>query len=849
MSLLPGIGAGDQSSTGFYDYEIENSMLFNGSGGLRLSSGEANTSYWTLSVWIKRHKLGGNYSTIMSASNYGSTYQTDVIGFGSANTMFSIRGSNANSFSSNAGTALVTDTSNWYHYCLRNSNGTVTRWLNGVQDSTYSVGGTFIGIGRSGNHDIGAYGGQSVYYNNNFSLADLYFVNDSGFGSSDVYDWTQFAEFKNGVLVPKENSLTAAQIGDGGCFLEFKQTGSSADASGIGADTSGNGHHCSVLGTVSDFCKARKDSPTNNFCTINPRREYLLVNGSVTLSEGNTTSVDSGTTYGVHWTGTHGMSSGKWYWEVLAHTLGGNYANIGVVNEQTHQNSQGTGIHYGSDGKRNPHAVNSGITNYGASYGNGDIIGVAFDADNETITFYKNNASQGAVASILTQANGPYFPCVGDAQNSTTYKYVANWGQDGTFAGNKTAQGNTDENGIGNFYYAPPSGYLALCNANLPEPTIGPNETETSTNHFNTILYTGNQTARSETGVGFAPDLVWIKGRNATWSNSWFDTVRGADRIINSDWEPQAATSEERVVSFALTSFDSDGFSLGGGTELESRNQNNSGTNFVAWNWRAGGAPTASNSSFQGAAPTSGAIMVDGVTSTASLPTAGRYPNKMSVNTKAGFSIVAYTGNGNSAFTIPHGLTKAPEMVIIKNRDTSPNGQWVIGQNQSGFTGQMYFSNLSFSTNSGSFGNTAPTSSLVNIGTDNTVNEGSDDFIMYCFHSVEGFSKIGSYDGNGSTDGVYVYTGFRPAWIMIKTYNQNVTWFLVDNKRESYNGSRKRLLPSQYNTETGNYVELYSNGFKWISGSGTNSFNGTNYSYVYLAFAEQPFKYSNAGGR
>lgn len=821
-------------------------MLFNGNGGLRFSSGEANTSYWTLSVWIKRHKLGGNYSTIMSATNYGGTYQTDVVGFGSANTMFSIRGSNANSFSSSSGTAKVTDTSNWYHYCLRNNNGTVTRWLNGVQDSTYSVGGTFIGIGRSGNHDIGAYGGSSASYNNNFSLADFYFINDAN--SNTTYDWTQFAEFKNGVLVPKENSLTASQIGDGGIFLQFQQTGSNADASGIGADTSGNNHHASVIGVVADFCKAGKDTPTNNFCTWNPRYTQANVAAN-TFAHGNLLGT-TGTSGGGNITGTFAIpSEGKWYFEMRPVNMGnGVFIGLWNANENVPKtfafNSSGNSyILYQSysGGLR----VAQTSPSYGATFGTSDTIGVAVDIDNGTVTYYKNNSSQGAYNFDATGL----FPVICDWYDTTGISVRANFGQDSTFGGVITAGNNADANGNGDFAYAPPTGHLALCAANLPEPAIGPNEGgSASTNHFNTILYTGNQTARSETGVGFSPDLVWIKGRNATWANSWFDTLRGPNKVINSDWEPQAATREERSISNGLNSFDADGFSLGGAATLESRATNNSGTNYVAWNWLAGGTPSATNSNAAGQIPTTGSVMIDGSAYMNTL--AGTNPaKKLSANTKSGFSIVSYTGSSNQARTVAHGLTKAPEMVIVKNRSTTPNGQWVIGQNQSGFTGQMYFTNGSFSSNGGSFNNTAPSNTVVSLGTDNTVNEGTDDFIMYCFHSVEGFSKIGKYDGNGLTDGAYIHTGFRPAWVMVKTYNQNVTWFLFDNKRESYNGSRKRLLPSQYNQETGNYIELLSNGFKWISGSGTSSYNGVNYSYVYLAFAEQPFKYSNAGGR
>ena len=263
----------------------------------------------------------------MSATNYGGTYYTDVIGFGSANTMFSIRGTNSSSFTSNSGTRKVRDMSAWYHYCLRNNNGSVTRWLNGVQDSTYSISGPFTGIGRSGNHDIGAYGGGSESYNNNYSLAEFYFINDSGFNNTNNYDYTQFAEFKNGVLVPKENTLTASQIGDGGWYYEFKGSGGNADANGAGADTSGNNHHASIIGTISASCRARKDTPTNNFATLNRLEEQSI---NTTFSEGNLQAAIPASSSTGKGLGTIGVSSGKWYWEVYYKTSTGNHLQVGV---------------------------------------------------------------------------------------------------------------------------------------------------------------------------------------------------------------------------------------------------------------------------------------------------------------------------------------------------------------------------------------------------------------------------------------------------------------------------------------------------------------------------------------
>ena len=321
--------------------------------------------------------------------------------------------------------------------------------------------------------------------------------------------------------------------------------------------------------------------------------------------------------------------------------------------------------------------------------------------------------------------------------------------------------------------------------------------------YFNTKLYTGNGSTQTISGLNFQPDFTWIKSRNNGTEHSQFDSVRGATKMIAS------STNElEQTVATMLTAWTSDGFSLGSYSSV-----NGSGYSQASWNWKGGGTAVSNT---------------DGSTTTS-----------VSANPTSGFSIVSYTGTGSVA-TLGHGLSTAPTTVIIKRLTT---GDWIVGSN--GMTSWNYVMSL----NSGSseanqvnqFNGTAPTTSLVTLGTEGQTNQSGIGFIMYCFSDIAGFSKSGSYTGNGSTDGTYVYTGFKPAFVMMKTSSiASNNWVMFDNKRLGYNVSNDSLNPNSASTEqTGLDIDLLSNGFKM---RGTqNDFNGSGGNYIYLAFAETPF--------
>jgi hypothetical protein len=317
--------------------------------------------------------------------------------------------------------------------------------------------------------------------------------------------------------------------------------------------------------------------------------------------------------------------------------------------------------------------------------------------------------------------------------------------------------------------------------------------------YFNTVLWTGNGTSQSITGVNFQPDLSWIKSRTTTDTNAWYDAVRGATIRLKSN-----ATDAETTQSTALTSFDSDGFSIGAGGDV-----NTSSADYVAWNW-LGANGTASN-------------------------TDGSITSTVSANTTSGFSIVSFTSTGSTS-TVGHGLGVTPDVYIIKNR--SAVEPWFVYTTK--IDGSLDYLRLNQTDGKVDFGLSAPTSSV--FSTDNGSSGNS--IIAYCFAEKKGFSKFGSYTGNGSSDGTFVYTGFRPAMVITKSSSNSgasYNWQIWDNKRNTYNAVDTQLRPNTSesdNTDISYSMDFVSNGFK-MRGTNTNQ-NGSGSTYIYMCFAENP---------
>ena len=331
--------------------------------------------------------------------------------------------------------------------------------------------------------------------------------------------------------------------------------------------------------------------------------------------------------------------------------------------------------------------------------------------------------------------------------------------------------------------------------------------------YFNTKLYTGNGSTQSITGVNFQPDIVWVKHRNSgtLWNHSVHDSVRGSTKYIASN-----TTDSEVTDANSVTSFDNDGFSIGNFVKI-----NESGTNFVSWNWKANGA---------GVSNTDGSI-----TST------------VSVNTTSGFSIVSYTGTGATA-TIGHGLGVTPAMFIVKSRSTAGTSWMTWSKHFSSATDTFLRLNTTASvqTISNFWGTSAPNSTTFGVGAggyDNNVSGATT--IAYCFAEKKSFSKFGKYTGNGNANGPFIYTGFKPAFVIIKVYSGNTGgWDMYDNKRVTVNPNNVFLQANDAGAEsTGDSVDFLSNGFKIRSTSGNQ--NGSGNLHIYMAFAENPLVGTN----
>ena len=319
---------------------------------------------------------------------------------------------------------------------------------------------------------------------------------------------------------------------------------------------------------------------------------------------------------------------------------------------------------------------------------------------------------------------------------------------------------------------------------------------------FKTVLYTGNGSTQSVTGAGFQPDWVWIKERDDTSNHNLYDSVRGVQKYIYSN-----ENTAEQTGSNSLTAFDSDGFSVGNGSFI-----NQSSQGYASWNWKAGG--------------------------TASSNSDGSITSSVSANTTAGFSIVSYSGNSSTA-TVGHGLGAVPKIIFVKER-TNTSG-WYTYQEPRGNGNAMSLESTGAVFSTTAWNSTTPTSSVFSLGNNSAVNASGDDYIAYCFAEKKGYSKFGSYVGNGNADGRFVYTGFRPAFTLIKRSTASDNWAIYDNKRPGDNPNdlvlRANLNSAEYTGSTG--LDFVSNGFKARSTDG--EFNNGSSTYIYLAFAEHPF--------
>ena len=842
------------ASAGFYPFEIDQSIRITNNGYLNMSTnGFANaptlTTKGTLSFWIKvldnddRNYVFMNYS---ANNNNGLMY----IQVGSANDGYLTIPQYGRVPYLNG--IIQRDFSNFYHFVVSFDSTSSTaseRLMKIYQNGTQVTTGTFNAINQNdvfpftaqgstnGGFTIGRH--ATVGYYTECILAEINLIDGQSLDAS------YFGEFKNGTWIPKEYTGT---YGNNGCRFTFASSdfntsgssisdpnGSSVDLFNNGiSDASGNGNHLN-LNSVSTH-DILLDSPTNNFATYN----ILTGHSATTISEGNLRALaNNSSNYLESQSSTIGVTSGKWYAEFRADDLVNDSQDNGTqIGVTTVPFNRGSGNQNGYvvgntrvnlDQNTGPYlGVDQDLTqNNIGTYADGDIIGVALDVDNSQVSFYKNGSAitNATNASINVQNDLHFFEIQVRKYAGDTSQITANFGQDSTFSGAVSAGGNTDANGRGDFKYSVPTGYLALCSANLPDTTLSPNKAEQADDHFDTIIYDGSASNQTVT-TNFQADWLWFKERTTTGIQpQMFDSSRPHSTTgtkLQSRLEPHQNLAE--TDSVAIQSQSGNNITLLGGV---STTNDASSRTYTMWHWKANGGTTTSDS-------------------TGSLTVARQ------TNATAEFSIITGTTSNVEANdmteTFGHGLSGTPDFLIIKGR--SHTDSWSIWTSAIPITDVQ---GLQFNSTNGLFTNSSyrtvqATSTLVKIGRQAIENNGRT-FVCYAFKAVEGYSRFGTYESNNSSDGTFVYTGFRPAFLITKDVDRNsMSWIIYDNKRDTSNEMNNNFnigTSSEPYHSTGSSIDFLSNGFKFRDGS--SSWN--NYStetYIYMAFAEQPFKFSNA---
>jgi hypothetical protein len=771
----------------------------------RTPASAGNRKTWTWSGWVKISKSKSQTLFSCGGGTSDTTFFTidlssDALRCSGYSTVY------------RATSQVFRDYSAWYHIVVAfdstqaTANDRIKVYINGSQVTAFATNNTVTqntdyGVNQAAAHTLSSY----IISSTNYDYYDGY-MTEVVFIDGQALTPSSFGQTNSTTGVWEPKAITGLTYGTNGFYLKF-QDNSGTTATTLGKDSSGNGNNWTP-NNFSVTAGAGNDSLVDtpylygtdtgaggevrgNYATWNPLRNgATLANGNLDISSSSN---------GVNSFATFGISSGKWYWEVTATAIANtNYPGIGVNTDLTGTVQSGqdaTGYMYLANGQT---YNNNSVASYGNSFTSNDVIGVALDMDAGKIWFSKNGTFQNS-GSPTGGTNQAFSSITG-----TAVPVVISW------------TGSTCSVNFGQrpFAYTAPSGFKALNTQNLPTPTVVQGD-----DYFNTVLYTGNGSTQSITGVGFQPDFVWLKSRSSGGSsftnNVLVDVVRGAgtngyrnlySNLTDAEYVPTSGNA-------SITALNSDGFTLDGNI-----NTNQNTMTAVAWNWKANGA---------GASNTQGTI-----TST------------VSANTTSGFSIVTYTGNASTA-SYGHGLGAAPAMVITKGRTNTV--AWVVYH--SGLTaGNEIYLNLTNTQASSANYPSAPTSTVVNLGNDTNANGNGINYVAYCFAPVAGFSAFGKYTGNGSADGPFVYTGFRPRWVLFKRTDTANNWFILDTARDTYNALTNYLSPDLSSTEStaSNIADFVSNGFKVRGTSTYYGFNASGGTYIYAAFAENPFKYSLA---
>jgi len=800
--MLSASKSGSGLATG---YNLTRSLRFRRSATGHLSRTPATTTNrrtWTWSGWAKRGELGTNQSIFNDTGPLGNN--DDSFGFNfSVNNEFVV---GTGSFILLTTTSVFRDPSAYYHIVVvldttqATANDRIKVYINNVQVTSFSTNTIAAnipqnfqaGVNTANLHNIG---NLATVGGRNFDgyLAEVNFIDGqaltpSSFGSTNAL---------TGVWQPARYGGT---YGNNGFYLPFTDNSALTTSSnvGLGKDFSGNGNYWTT-NNISITAGVTYDSMTDvptltsataaNFCVMNP----LAVGATTSTTNGNLNVVNTATLYWDTVLATMGFSSGKYYWEMTTDATYPGTVFCGIA---------GIDIPYGTN---NLQDANSTLNTYGSLFfcdtgeskldGNtrtaystaltaGQVLGVAVDRDAKTCVFYKNGVSLGSISfSSSAMAAKTIVPIVISYYSGSVY--VFNFGQRP-------------------FTYTAPTGFVALNTYNLPTSTIVKGNTV-----MDATLYTGNGGIQSVTNAAsFKPDLVWNKVRSTANSHILEDSVRGATKGLSSD----STSAEVTNVDF-LQSFNSGGFTVGPNALV-----NQSSATYVAWQWQAGQGTTSSN-------------------------TNGTITSTVSVNASAGFSVVTYTVPATNTFTVGHGLGVAPSLIFVKGRNAAYN--WDVYHGSLGATGRLVLNTTAaFATTSGPWANTAPTSTVFSSSGNGVYYNSGDTLVAYCWTPIAGFSAFGSYTGNGSGDGPFVYTGFRPKFVMIKSSSNTTDWIVEDSSRNTYNVSNSKLSPNTSNAEYTSTndvgIDFLSNGFKLKGVDG--AVNASAVTYIYMAYAENPLK-------
>jgi hypothetical protein len=838
----------------FYTHQIANSCRFDRGSSHYLSrtiQAGGDLDKWTMSFWVKLTASAGfgsnQYHILTSLDNSSGAYDAIMFDVNSSSQLYY---QISNKYFT--GNHTIRDPSAWYHVVIvfDSENGTAAHrkrvWFNNVEDTGSDVQTYTQNLDSQINdntvHYIGARQDANASYFMDGYLADIIFVD------AQAYAPSYFGETKNGVWIPKDYKGDTGEYGTTGYHLDFATTT-------LGNDVSGNNNDWTSVNLSAH--DQMIDSPTfssddgngGNFCTANSvyRGDNTTDAQYGILSEGNLKHTYVGSANASRPCTHKTPASGKWYFEYAIIAGGGSASygpGMGIMDVDVFTfvngnfNNPGNICYDNATNKVDKDGSFVGI--YSGSRGsNGDVMGIAVDMDNGAFYVSKNGTyqtidggSQGDPTSgaSKTGAGATWTPAsafksgmvpMSQPVGGSSPIITMNFGQEGTFGGTETAGGNADGNGFGNFFTAPPTDYLAICSGNLSAAGADPaEEKQPVNNYFQAITYTGDGNNGHSLTTKLATASFWGKNRatGAGTPTRWWNTTGN-----------NFGTGAELYVQFDTASYGASSATYQGVSNISATNVDVGNVGYI----------NVSSSSYV-------AYLIGVAGASAVTDTSGDIDSVRFTDSDAGISIMDYTGSGTNTHTVPHGLGVKPSCVIIKNSTASNSSAWRVWFDAFGDENDYadITTDAAWQTSGGIF-DSAPTTTMLPLNSGATQNNSSQTYMAWVFSNTEGMIRAGKYTGNANDDGVFVYTGFRPACFMCKPILQG-NWRIIDTARSPFNVVNATLFPNSNNpveSNTSNLVDIVSNGVKMRAND--SNFNQTT-DFLYLAFAENPFKYATA---